>query len=233
MYVLRLDPGAAGAGVAFCDAIGPDGAALSLGGAHGSAGTGPGTALLERDLGVRLAVVRQVHGTTVLRVTAGNLDEIAQAAADGLVTTEPGIALTVRVADCIPALFVGEGVVGAAHAGRAGLAAGMLQATVAAMRALGADRIEAWLGPHICGACYEVPPDLQREVAAVVPDVTATTSWGTPALDLGRGAGAVLRALGVVVHEVPGCTRERVDLHSYRRDGAAAGRQAGLVWLGR
>lgn len=231
MFIHRQDPGAGGAGVAFCDALGPDGTTLSLGGQHGSGAPAPGVALLERELGLRIAVVRQVHGVMVARATPGNLDELALTAADALVTTDPGIALAVRVADCVPVLLSADGVVGAAHAGRVGLAAGVLQATVAAMRDLGAGPIEAWIGPHICGGCYEVPEDLQAEVAAVVPEVSATTTWGTPSLDLGRGAAAVLTGLGVAVSCIPGCTRERPDLHSYRRDAAAAGRQAGLVWL--
>nr|WP_275693499.1 laccase domain-containing protein [Nocardioides sp. TF02-7] len=99
------------------------------------------------------------------------------------------------------------------------------------MTALGARRVTAWVGPHICGRCYEVPAQLQDEVAAAVPESRSTTSWGTPGLDIGAGVRAQLTAVGVPVVDAARCTRESPDLYSYRRDGAAAGRSAGLVRL--
>ena len=74
-------------------------------------------------------------------------------------------------------------------------------------------------------------PQLRDEIAALVPETWSTTSWGTPALDLGAGVRAQLERAGVEVVDVGGCTREDASLHSYRRDGAAAGRFAGLVWM--
>jgi polyphenol oxidase len=84
----------------------------------------------------------------------------------------------------------------------------------------------------VCGACYEVPAAMQEEVAAAVPSSRATTSWGTPALDLGAGVRAQLEERGVTVVDVSRCTRESADLYSHRRDGAGAGRHAGLIRLG-
>jgi copper oxidase (laccase) domain-containing protein len=76
-----------------------------------------------------------------------------------------------------------------------------------------------------------VPTELQEEVAVLVPEARSTTSWGTPALDLGAGVRAQLAAAGVTdVREVGSCTREDVTWPSYRRDGAAATRFAGVVW---
>ena len=89
--------------------------------------------------------------------------------------------------------------------------------------------IEAWVGPHICGACYEVPEALQQEVATREPASLSTTSWGTPALDIGAGVRAQLVRAGVVVTDVSRCTLESPDLYSYRRDGAASGRLAGVI----
>ena len=97
------------------------------------------------------------------------------------------------------------------------------------MREQGAERITAWIGPHVCGGCYEVPAEMQDEVAAVVPEARATTTWGTPSLDLGAGVRAQLTAAGVSVDDVSRCTRESPDLYSYRRDGRRSGRIAGLV----
>jgi copper oxidase (laccase) domain-containing protein len=121
------------------------------------------------------------------------------------------------------------GVIGAVHAGRPGLVAAVASAAVGAMRDVGARELTAWLGPRICGACYEVPAELQAELGAIVPDAVATTSWGTPSLDIGAGVRAQLEALGVPVVDVATCTRESDDLYSYRRDGRDAGRFAGLV----
>lgn len=233
MYSFRLDPGALGVGVAFTAAKDHDGQMLSLGGAHGSRGRPAGVATVEDDLGVRLALVRQVHGRAVVEANTSNLEDLADAEADGLVTTTPGIGLAIRVADCVPVLLAdGDAqVIGAAHAGRVGLTVGVLEATVEAMRDRGAERIRAWIGPHICGQCYEVPEAMADEVAARVPAVRTTTRWGSPGLDLGAGAAAILELSGVAVSRVPGCTLEQEDLHSYRRSAAASGRQAGIIWL--
>ncbi len=234
MYDFYRDPGADGVGVAFSDAVATDGGVLSLGGAHGATGRAPGLAVLEADLGVPLAVVSQVHGTDVAVVGADtDLAVLATRSADALLTTRPGIGLAVRVADCVPVLFADAagGVIAAAHAGRVGLADGVLQTTVAAMRDAGAEAITAWIGPHICGRCYEVPEAMATEVEQRVPGSRGTTDRGTPGLDLGAGARGVLTGLGVRVHEVGRCTLQTPTLHSYRRDAAASGRQAGIIWL--
>jgi copper oxidase (laccase) domain-containing protein len=60
----------------------------------------------------------------------------------------------------------------------------------------------------------------------------ATTSWGTPSLDLGAGVLAQLTAEGVTVNDVSRCTRESADLYSHRRDGVRAGRLAGVIRFG-
>ena len=97
------------------------------------------------------------------------------------------------------------------------------------MRASGATVIRAWLGPSVCGSCYEVPAELRDEVAAVLPATWSTTSWGTPALDLPAGAAGQLDALGVPIEYRGPCTLENESLFSYRRD-SRSGRFAGLVW---
>jgi len=125
------------------------------------------------------------------------------------------------------------GVSGAAHAGRLGVEKGVVPVTVDRMRALGASEITAWIGPHICGGCYEVPSDMQEEVAAIEPATRATTTWGTPSLALGAGVRAQLERNGVTVVEVAPCTLETEALYSHRRDGAKAGRLAGLIRIRR
>lgn len=185
----------------------------------------------EFNRGGGLVTMRQVHGTAVAVV--GSEHSPPSPTADAVLTTAPGTALVVRVADCVPVLLgdVQHGVVCAVHAGRLGLVAGVVPAAVAAMREVGARHLVAWLGPHICGRCYEVPERLRAEVCAVVPQAFAETSWGTPSVDLGMGVSAQLSAAEVEVVDASRCTREHDDLYSYRRDGVDAGRFAGLVRL--
>jgi YfiH family protein len=177
-----------------------------------------------------LAYVHQVHGSHVVVV-----DEPQPADwppdADGLVTALPGVTLMVRAADCVPVLLATDdgAVIGAAHCGRAGLVAGIVPATVAAMRRLGAGAVTGWIGPYVCGRCYEVPPQMRDAVAAVEPASRATTSWGTPAVDVGAGVRAQLERDDVAVVDLASCTRESPGLFSYRRDGAESGRQAGII----
>jgi YfiH family protein len=177
--------------------------------------------------GAELADMDQVHGSRVVEVG----DTPGRERCDALVTDRAEVVLMVRVADCVPVLLAdpGAGVIGAAHAGRNGMRAGVVASCVEAMRALGADDITAWVGPHICGACYEVPADLQADVAAVEPVTAGRTSWGTPALDIGAGVTAQLERAGAHVVQVEGCTLESTDLYSHRRDGASAGRFAGVI----
>ncbi len=172
-----------------------------------------------------LADMDQVHGSAVVR--AGGSREQC----DALVTDRPDVVLMVRVADCVPVLVADPvaGVIGAAHAGRKGVATGVVPACVEQMWELGARTVHAWIGPHICGRCYEVPQALQDEVVAGEPATVSTTSWGTPGLDLGAGVTAQLERLGVQVHDVSRCTLESPDLYSYRRNGEGAGRLAGVI----
>jgi YfiH family protein len=158
---------------------------------------------------------------------------VAAPEVDALVTDTPGLALAVLVADCVPVLFEAPGAVGVAHAGRAGMAAGVLSATLAAFDRLGVDRgrIHVTLGPGICGACYEVPAPMRDEVAVAVPGSAAVTSAGTPSIDLRAGLTRQLRDAGIGGLTVSDrCTVEDLALFSYRRDGRT-GRFAGLAWL--
>lgn len=177
----------------------------------------------------------QVHGAEVAYVEAIAAGGAPSFTCDAQVTDEPDLVLVVRAADCVPVLLAdpGRGVVGVAHAGRSGMVAGVVPAAVERMRDLGARDLTAWIGPHICGSCYEVPADLQDEVAAAIPAARSTTSWGTPALDVGAGVRGQLAAVDVAVHDLSRCTFESADLYSYRRDGERAGRLAGLIRLRR
>lgn len=152
--------------------------------------------------------------------------------ADALVTTQPGIGLAMRVADCVPILLADAAgsVVAAVHAGREGLLAGVIGAAVAVVRERTDAPVRAWVGPHICGACYEVPDAMAKDAAARLGVGVPTTRWGTLGIDLGGAARHQLEQRGVAVAEVGACTLTGEHLHSHRRN-PAAGRLAGIVWL--
>lgn len=179
-----------------------------------------------------VALMDQVHGPDVVVVDRrASLAEAPLPRVDGLVTALSDVTLVVRVADCVPVLVADPdtGVVAALHAGRPGLVAGIVGSGLSAMESLGARPQVAWLGPSVCGRCYEVPGQMREEVCAVVPEAWAETSWGTPAVDVAAGVRAQLAGAGVAVRDAGRCTLEHDDLFSYRRDGSRAGRMAGLI----
>lgn len=114
-----------------------------------------------------LVLLKQVHGARVVTVTS-SWPGTSLIAADALVTDRAAIALGIITADCVPVLFSDpEGrVVGAAHAGWRGALAGVVESTAAAMRRLGATRIDAAVGPCIHQQSYEVGPDLRDAIRA-------------------------------------------------------------------
>lgn len=114
----------------------------------------------------RLLGCKQVHGIEVVTVREKTWAEGEGPTADALVSNVPGLALGVITADCAPVLFYGNGVAGAAHAGWRGAVAGVLEATIAAMQALGAAQIYAVIGPCIQQASYEVGGDMRDAVLA-------------------------------------------------------------------
>lgn len=179
----------------------------------------------------RLVCLAALPGGPVVAVGAGSPTEVSSA--EALVTTDADLALLVLTADCVPVLLADDqaGVVAAAHAGRRGVEARIVGATVAAMAVMGGDpaRTTAWLGPAICGRCYEVGDDVAAATVAVAPTAASTTSWGTTALDLPRAVADELSAAGVVeVRRSARCTYEDPALFSYRRDGRT-GRQGSVI----
>lgn len=174
----------------------------------------------------------QRHEAKVVVVTSAG--EHAGSAADGAVTAVPGAALVVRTADCAPVALLSAEAVGIAHAGWRGLCLGVVEATVAAVRDVGAGTIRAQVGPCISPAHYEFGDDELDEVAARYgQEVRSTTDDGRPALDLVAGVVAALRRSGVEHVTVDGrCTATDADRffsHRARRD---LGRQGSFVWLG-
>lgn len=199
-------------------------------------------ALGEPALGRRRALVdlpwttpRQVHGSGVV-VLDGSGDGATRsgppAEADAVVTTAPGQAIAVLGADCaLVGLASKEGVIGVAHAGWRGLVAGVLEATVAAMRQLGAGDITAVLGPCIHAECYAFgSADLEVVTARLGPSVRARTAGGDLALDVPAGVAVALGRVDVAP-PVPlaGCTACDGRFYSHRARGEV-GRHALVLY---
>lgn len=174
----------------------------------------------------------EVHGTEVLEVRRpGDRDlEVA----DALVTAQVDAVLGIWVGDCAPVAFVSaSGRIGGAHAGWKGLEAGVLEATVDALRVDRDDEVVAVLGPCIHPCCYEFgEDDLARLAARLGPAVVGRTRRGTPALDVPAAVAAALAARGVTtlhcVGECTGCHEDRWFSHRVRGE---RGRQVLAVWM--
>jgi len=175
--------------------------------------------------------LQQEHGVRVVEVgPAGD----PQGPADAAVTRAPGRVLAILVADCMPVLLASRNgaVLGAAHAGWRGLAAGVIEATVAAMR-VEPRTLRAWLGPAIGAAHFEVGAEVRA--AFLAHDAAAAAAFtenarGRWQCDLAWLARARLAALGVPAWEAGVCTyADAARCFSYRRDGRT-GRMAALIW---
>jgi YfiH family protein len=192
---------------------------------------------LSRSLGLDALPIhwaRQVHGIAASTVrepaSAGHAVNVGEC--DALATEQPGVALVIQSADCVPILLSGPRTVGAAHAGWRGSAQNVAASAVAALRDLGAapGTLRAWLGPSIGPCCYEVGGEVAAQFAGDFIRAGCASGYR---LDLRAVNVAQLEAAGVprssiAVH--PACTRcggERFA--SYRRDGARAGRMIALV----
>ena len=177
--------------------------------------------------------LRQVHGNAVVDMDAAVRD--AEFEADAAVTRSDGAVLAVLTADCLPVLLCADdgSAIGIAHAGWRGLAAGVIEATVAKLGAAPASML-AWLGPAIGPDSYEVGAEVRA--AFIAHDATAASAFeetrpGHWQCDLYALARQRLADIGV--HRVFGGgfdTFSDSRFYSYRRD-RATGRFASLVWL--
>jgi YfiH family protein len=192
------------------------------------------------------AWISQVHGIAVVDAASVQPGQPVRVA-DASIATGPGVVCAVLTADCLPVLFadLAGTVVGAAHAGWRGLAAGVLGETVAAMRAAGAGELTAWLGPAIGPTQFEVGPDVLDSFLAGALNAAEAEQMRTAFAPFEGRPGkylADMNALARIVLVRAGVTRvwggehctasERERFYSYRRDGVT-GRQASLIWLKR
>jgi YfiH family protein len=210
-----------------------DGNMSSVGGDGAELGEQARERLRERIGMRRLARGYQVHGSVVRRVTV-EADDVGEAdEADGQATALHGVGAMVLTADCLPvALGIGSHppAVAMLHAGWRGLAAGVLEDGVLALREVvgGEDEIVAVIGPGAGFCCYEVGP----EVHAAFTGAHGVASPPARNIDLKAIARERLQAAGVAeVQDVAVCTICDERFFSYRREDAHAGRQAGVAWL--
>jgi YfiH family protein len=191
--------------------------------AFGDAASDAGRAKLRALVPGEPRWLHQVHGARVIDADA--TQTLVQA--DAAVARKAGTVCVVKVADCMPVFFAGEGVVGVAHAGWRGLAGGVLNATIDAMR-VAPETLQAWLGPAIGPKVYEVGDEVRAAFAGYESAFTPTRP-GHWLLDLYAVARAKLSARGV--RHIGGggfCTLSEARFYSYRRDKTAA-RMAALI----
>jgi YfiH family protein len=176
--------------------------------------------------------LRQAHGIHVVYLDHPGF----RSEGDAATTRTPNIVCSIKVADCMPVLLADDAgtVIGAAHAGWRGLCAGVLEATLAAMRVPG-ERIMAWLGPAIGPKVYEVGDEVRAMFVGRDPAAAAAFSPNRPGhwlLDLYAVARQRLRGQGVErIFGGDYCTySDAKRFYSYRRDGTT-GRMAAFIWL--
>ena len=183
-----------------------------------------------------VAALKQVHSARVVGVDGAGL----AGEGDALVTTRPGVALSVITADCVPVLVAMGDAIAAVHAGWRGVVAGVVPAALERLReaaaATGGDGATpiAWVGPSIGACCYEVGPDVAAQVVAASGEEVATPGpAGKPHLDVTRAVEIQLQRAGVTdVRRFDSCTRCKPELlWSYRREGAKAGRNIAYIWM--
>jgi YfiH family protein len=198
-----------------------------------------GRELLRRWVPDEPVWLRQVHGSAIADLDAG----YGGSAADGSVTRTPGIVCAVLSADCLPVLLADRSsrVVAAAHAGWRGLAAGVLEAAVAALRIEPAS-VLAWLGPAIGPRAFEVGSEVVSAFCDPEPGAAecfvpftkmgANRKWHADLYALARRK--LARAGVSAIYGGGRCTLSESEFfHSYRRDGPGpGGRMATMIWLG-
>jgi YfiH family protein len=192
----------------------------------------------------RLLLIKQVHGVVAAVVRRGWRPPWVRPQADIILTDDPSVAIGVRVADCAPVLLLDRrrGVVGAAHAGWRGTAAGASIAAVEALRrefgSNAADLVAA-IGPCLGACCGEVGPEVLEAFRAGGATEASVAAWFSRGrddrfqLDLERANRAQLEGAGLdpsAIHATGLCTKtNRKQFHSFRADGEAAGRMVAAI----
>lgn len=232
-------------GVRACATLGGDD--FDLGAERGADGLASPRVVARRErlrqaLGLkRIAFLEQVHGVDVHE--AGALADATPPRADAVMTQVPGVACAVLSADCLPVLFYARSGdrVAAAHAGWRGLAAGILEATLARL-GMEAAEVVAIFGAAIGPGSFEVGPEVRSTFLAGTGTNAAAVALAE-CFSRGRGDRwfadlyglARVRLLAAGLTDIRGggedCLRDGERWFSYRRQGSSAGRQASLIWM--
>lgn len=180
--------------------------------------------------------VSQVHGAMLRQVRIGQAPEVVrQEEADGVFAVEPGVAVGIRVADCVPILMAVKGTsrVAAVHAGWRGVEAGIAgRAAVTILGGRGTEELLVAIGPHIRMPRFEVGEEVATRLEAVSYGADAIDrSRPKPHIDLAAIVSAQLHTIGVTqIDDVGGCTYDDSDdFFSYRRDDGTTGRHLAVV----
>lgn len=189
----------------------------------------------------KLYFLSQVHGTDVVSLTGGESpDEVVHRTGDVALSSAPGVACGVRIADCVPVLIADRvsGAGAAIHSGWQGTALGVVCSAITALRKLIGNEGElvAAIGPHIERCCFEVGEDVAERLSACAPfeqEVILRDRGPKPHVDLRAIVREQLRALGLDDHaidDVYGCTRcDSERFFSYRRDRDRSGRHLAAI----
>jgi hypothetical protein len=178
-----------------------------------------------------LTTAKQIHSARVLDACGKKGEQIGEG--DAIISSEPGVAVGIRTADCVPILLVDSNhrMVASIHAGWRGTAANIVGATVAEMRSRGAvpEDLRAAIGPSIGSCCYEVGPEVTQALSRWQPEIAdrkIPTKVSLPAINEVQ-----LREAGVsdiwISGECTYCNRER--FFSFRREREEAGRMLTFV----
>ena len=176
-----------------------------------------------------LAVPQQTHSTELTCIdTPGSF-----MAADGLMTDNPEIILTLKVADCVPVYLSSSHIIGLIHSGWRGTAGGIVPNAVRKMLKMGADKkeVNVFLGPAIGFCCYEVDGEVANNFNNNAKRKMESRKWK---VGLHEHICLQLAEIGIPSSNIMAsdiCTFESQDCHSYRRDGEKAGRMFAFMRL--
>ena len=172
--------------------------------------------------------MEQTHSADVVEVDLASDNPTC----DGIITRVKTLGLAVLAADCVPLLLKSRECVGAVHVGRKGMEKKIATRAISMMREMGAGEITAFIGPSVCGRCYEVSPEMYREVISQIPE--SATRDDIHCLDIKAGLAAELELLNISMNNLDICTMENSDFFSHRvsaSNGLPEGRQVGVISL--
>ncbi|MDR2869346.1 MAG: polyphenol oxidase family protein [Deferribacteraceae bacterium] len=183
---------------------------------------------------ISIVTLHQVHSANVFRVSAANQLAVNDSDGDGLFTSEAGLAIGVRAADCYPVAIVGEHSIATVHCGWRGAVNGIINSAARLFQAEGDKPQYAYVGAGISCEAFEVKEDFIAEVSKLTnsaPYLVNNDGWH---FDLKKFIVDRLRDIDVAnIETADRCTFADPSFHSYRRDGAAAGRMLMVAYARR